>query len=144
VAVLVLGRVLYRLGRREFVDVGTSTDSTETAAGWTGAPETPTTQELSPKQGSEEKVAMKEAEEKKRGLSAFETEMWRLVAEQRVADTLLEEARKERGHRTAIALARDAVWNWRRGLEEGGLDVDGLLTQRLVVLPGEEKKSEDP
>ena len=51
--------------------------------------------------------------------------LWARVREERIADTLLEEARRERGHRTAIALAREAVWNWRRGVEEGGGE-DGL------------------
>lgn len=52
--------------------------------------------------------------------------LWARVREERIADTLLEEARRERGHRTAIALAKEAVWNWRRGLEEGGSGEDVL------------------
>jgi len=41
--------------------------------------------------------------------------LWAAVKENRVLDTLTEEAKKEKGHRTSIALAQEAVWNWQRG-----------------------------
>ncbi|KAF2433720.1 hypothetical protein EJ08DRAFT_564568, partial [Tothia fuscella] len=41
--------------------------------------------------------------------------LWTAVKYNRVMDTLTEEAKKEKGHRTAIAMAQEAVWNWRRG-----------------------------
>jgi hypothetical protein len=41
--------------------------------------------------------------------------LWEAVDEGRVIDTITDEAKKERGHRTSIALAQEAVWNWQRG-----------------------------
>jgi hypothetical protein len=41
--------------------------------------------------------------------------LWAAIKYNRVLDTLTEEANKEKGHQTSIALAQEAVWNWRRG-----------------------------
>jgi hypothetical protein len=41
--------------------------------------------------------------------------LWAAIKDNRVLDTLTEEANKERGHQTSIALAQEAVWNWQRG-----------------------------
>jgi hypothetical protein len=49
--------------------------------------------------------------------------LWAAIKENRVLDTLTEEANKERGHQTSIALAQEAVWNWQRG---GGRDLKAV------------------
>jgi hypothetical protein len=41
--------------------------------------------------------------------------LWEAVEESRVVESLTEEAKKEIGHQTSIAMAQEAVWNWRRG-----------------------------
>ncbi|KIV99873.1 uncharacterized protein PV09_08540 [Verruconis gallopava] len=41
--------------------------------------------------------------------------LWEAVEESRVIDTITAEAAKDRGHQTSIALAQEAVWNWRKG-----------------------------
>jgi hypothetical protein len=49
--------------------------------------------------------------------------LWAAIKDNRVLDTLTEEANKERGHQTSIALAQEAVWNWQRG---GGRDLKAV------------------
>lgn len=41
--------------------------------------------------------------------------LWDAIGEGRVLETLQQEAGKTQGHQTSIALAKEAVWNWRRG-----------------------------
>ena len=41
--------------------------------------------------------------------------LWEAVEENRIIDTITAEASKESGHQTSIALAQEAVWNWRKG-----------------------------
>src|ERR1019366_9475307 len=41
--------------------------------------------------------------------------IWDEVDQARITDTLTEWANKESGHRTTIALAQEAVWNWQQG-----------------------------
>lgn len=41
--------------------------------------------------------------------------LWDAIAEGRVLETLQEEAGRAQGHQTSIALAKEAVWNWRKG-----------------------------
>jgi hypothetical protein len=41
--------------------------------------------------------------------------LWDAVEENRAIDTITEEANKDHGHQTSIALAQEAVWNWRKG-----------------------------
>jgi hypothetical protein len=41
--------------------------------------------------------------------------LWEAVEDGKVLDVLSEESKKETGHRSAIAMAQEAVWNWRRG-----------------------------
>jgi len=41
--------------------------------------------------------------------------LWQEVEEGRAIETISEEAKKERGHQTSIALAQEALWNWQRG-----------------------------
>lgn len=41
--------------------------------------------------------------------------LWNAVEEGKVVDLMTEESKKERGHMSSIAMAQEAVWNWRRG-----------------------------
>lgn len=41
--------------------------------------------------------------------------LWNAIDDGKVIDVMNEEAKKEEGHRSAIAMAQEAVWNWRRG-----------------------------
>jgi hypothetical protein len=41
--------------------------------------------------------------------------LWDAVEDGKILDVLNEEAKKESGHMSAIAMAQEAVWNWRRG-----------------------------
>ena len=41
--------------------------------------------------------------------------LWEEVEKDRITDTLTEWANKTSGHRTSIALAQEAVWNWQQG-----------------------------
>lgn len=41
--------------------------------------------------------------------------LWNAMEEGKVVDLMTEESKKERGHRSSIAMAQEAVWNWRRG-----------------------------
>jgi RNA polymerase II-associated protein 1 len=41
--------------------------------------------------------------------------LWEAIEENRIIDTITAEATRERGHQTSIALAQEAVWNWRQG-----------------------------
>jgi hypothetical protein len=116
VALQTLGRVLYRLGRGDF-----------------SGPSAP----AAPSGGNPAGGGGGGGGDGKGG--GFQRGLWARVREERIADTLLEEARRERGHRTAIALAREAVWNWRRGVEEGGGE-DGLAG--MPELPEELLKEE--
>jgi RNA polymerase II-associated protein 1 len=42
-------------------------------------------------------------------------DLWDEVEKARITDTLTEWANKDSGHRTSIALAQEAVWNWQQG-----------------------------
>lgn len=41
--------------------------------------------------------------------------LWEAVEENRIVETITGEANKDTGHQTSIALAQEAVWNWRKG-----------------------------
>ncbi|QDS77894.1 hypothetical protein FKW77_000576 [Venturia effusa] len=41
--------------------------------------------------------------------------LWNAVEEGKVVDLMTGESKRERGHMTSIAMAQEAVWNWRRG-----------------------------
>jgi hypothetical protein len=41
--------------------------------------------------------------------------LWEAVEENRLVETITTEANKDTGHQTSIALAQEAVWNWRKG-----------------------------
>lgn len=41
--------------------------------------------------------------------------LWNAIEEGKVVDLMTEESKRERGHVSSIALAQEAVWNWRRG-----------------------------
>ncbi|RDI78566.1 hypothetical protein Vi05172_g11423 [Venturia inaequalis] len=41
--------------------------------------------------------------------------LWNAVEEGKVVDLMVEESKRERGHRSSIAMAQEAVWNWTRG-----------------------------
>lgn len=41
--------------------------------------------------------------------------LWNAVEEGKVVDLMTEESKRERGHVSSIAMAQEAVWNWRRG-----------------------------
>ncbi|TID14400.1 hypothetical protein E6O75_ATG09479 [Venturia nashicola] len=41
--------------------------------------------------------------------------LWNAVEDGKVIDLMTEESNKERGHRSSIAMAQEAVWNWTRG-----------------------------
>jgi RNA polymerase II-associated protein 1 len=54
-----------------------------------------------------------EGPEKQRALLA--QGLWQEIDKARVTNTLSEWANKDKGHRTSIALAQEAVWNWQQG-----------------------------
>jgi hypothetical protein len=41
--------------------------------------------------------------------------LWEAIEENRIIDTITAEANRDSGHQTSIALAQEAVWNWRKG-----------------------------
>lgn len=88
-----LGRILYRLGVGEF--------------GREGHQEVHGPESLEEKDDGEKDRADAD--------SVLARGLWDCVEENRVLDTLMEEAGKEGGHLSAKSYAQEALWNWRRG-----------------------------
>ncbi|PSN62555.1 hypothetical protein BS50DRAFT_624397 [Corynespora cassiicola Philippines] len=97
-----LGRILYRLGIGEFgVERRKENDGPVRVA-------------KDPSQMEEGEDGDEEYEEEDVG-SAMAAGLWSCIEEGRVIETLTEEAGRDKGHKTAIAFAQEALWNWRKG-----------------------------
>ncbi|KAF2707417.1 hypothetical protein K504DRAFT_458861 [Pleomassaria siparia CBS 279.74] len=96
-----LGRILYRLGKGEF---GEEHGKYKAERAPVQVVKNPNVQDEEDSDGDEEDVG-----------SAISRGLWTCIEEDRVIETLTEEASREKGHLTAKTYAQEALWNWRRG-----------------------------
>jgi RNA polymerase II-associated protein 1 len=55
------------------------------------------------------------ADDQEKQPASLTQDLWQEMEKARVTDTLSEWANKDSGHRTSIALAQEALWNWQQG-----------------------------